>query len=221
MGRDNSRELRRRSEGILPHRLQPVPWQNDLPFRILSLDGGGIKGIFPAAVLSFLEQEYLQGGSIGGYFDLIAGTSTGGILALGMGAGLTASERNLVSLRAPLFFLRPAGHAHSSENGGYLSCKDGAWNMRELHETIGSLYRATLVGDIEWQVENGSYFAWVGDRCYRLRQQSFLGLSTKETLWVNTAGTGSWRLMGCWCRWDCGGPGNTLRSQGKLQRCSR
>ena len=111
------------------------------------------------------------------------------------GPEITFSECNLVSLRAPLFFLRPAGHAHSSENGGYISCKDGAWNMRDLHETIGSLYRATLVGDIEWQVENGSYFAWVGDRCYRLRQQSFLGLSTKETLWVNTAGPGSWRLM--------------------------
>ena len=40
MGRDNSRELRRRSDGILPHRRQPVPWEKALPFRILSLDGG-------------------------------------------------------------------------------------------------------------------------------------------------------------------------------------
>ena len=43
-------------------------------------------------VLAFLEQEHLQGGSIGDYFDLIAGTSTGGILALGLGAGLSATE---------------------------------------------------------------------------------------------------------------------------------
>ena len=63
-----------------------------LPFRILSIDGGGIKGIFPAAVLAYLEHERLQGQSIGDYFDLIAGTSTGGILALGLGAGLTADE---------------------------------------------------------------------------------------------------------------------------------
>ena len=69
-----------------------MPWENDLPFRILSMDGGGIRGIFPAAVLAYLEQEHLQGKSIGDYFDLIAGTSTGGILALGLGAGLTASE---------------------------------------------------------------------------------------------------------------------------------
>ena len=84
--------LRRRTESIPQQSWNPVPWENDLPFRILSIDGGGIKGIFPAAVLASLEQEHLQGRSIGDYFDLIAGTSTGGIIALGLGAGLTASE---------------------------------------------------------------------------------------------------------------------------------
>ena len=82
----------RRTEAIPRHDWDPVPWENGLPFRILSMDGGGIKGIFPAALLAWLEQEHLQGQSIGDYFDLIAGTSTGGILALGLGAGLTASE---------------------------------------------------------------------------------------------------------------------------------
>jgi patatin-like phospholipase/acyl hydrolase len=51
-------------------------------FRILSLDGGGIKGAFTASVLTEIEREI--GGPIGDYFDLIAGTSTGGILALGL-----------------------------------------------------------------------------------------------------------------------------------------
>ncbi len=82
----------RRTDGILPTRRQPVQWTSDLPFRILSLDGGGIKGIFPAAVLAYLEKAYLEGKSVGDYFDLIAGTSTGGILALGLGAGMTADE---------------------------------------------------------------------------------------------------------------------------------
>ena len=92
MDRTELHEHHLRSEGILPHRRQPVPWQSDLPFRILSLDGGGIKGIFPAGVLAAIEREFLKGKSIGDYFDLIAGTSTGGILALGLGAGLTAGE---------------------------------------------------------------------------------------------------------------------------------
>jgi uncharacterized protein len=59
-------------------------------FRILSLDGGGIRGVFPAAFLARLE-EHLQH-PIGHYFDLIAGTSTGGIIAIGLGLGLPAAD---------------------------------------------------------------------------------------------------------------------------------
>lgn len=56
------------------------------------MDGGGIRGIFPAAVLSELEQRFCQGRRVSEFFDLIAGTSTGGIIALGLGAGLSASD---------------------------------------------------------------------------------------------------------------------------------
>jgi len=59
-------------------------------FRILSIDGGGIKGVFPAAFLAELENSLSD--PIYRYFDLIAGTSTGGIIALGLGLGLTAAE---------------------------------------------------------------------------------------------------------------------------------
>ena len=55
-------------------------------FRILSIDGGGIRGLIPARVLMDLEQMVRDESgnpraTIGNYFDLIAGTSTGGILA--------------------------------------------------------------------------------------------------------------------------------------------
>ena len=59
-------------------------------FRILSLDGGGIRGVFPAALLARVE-EHLEH-PIGHYFDLIAGTSTGGIIAIGLGLGLSAGD---------------------------------------------------------------------------------------------------------------------------------
>ena len=59
-------------------------------FRILSLDGGGIRGVFPAAFLARLE-EHLEH-PIGRYFDLIAGTSTGGIIAIGLGLDLSACD---------------------------------------------------------------------------------------------------------------------------------
>jgi patatin-like phospholipase/acyl hydrolase len=81
-----------RSAGSIPARRVPQSWPPDRDFRILSIDGGGIRGIFPAAVLADLEACLGTGNSIVGHFDLVAGTSTGGILALGLGAGKSARE---------------------------------------------------------------------------------------------------------------------------------
>jgi patatin-like phospholipase/acyl hydrolase len=50
--------------------------------RILSIDGGGIRGLIPALVLAEIEAR--TGKPIAESFDLIAGTSTGGIIALGL-----------------------------------------------------------------------------------------------------------------------------------------
>src|SRR5271169_5412336 len=51
-------------------------------FTILSIDGGGIRGIIPAMILADIERR--TGRRIAEMFDMIAGTSTGGILALGL-----------------------------------------------------------------------------------------------------------------------------------------
>jgi predicted acylesterase/phospholipase RssA len=53
-----------------------------VPVRILSIDGGGIRGIIPALVLARIEK--LTGRPAASLFDLVAGTSTGGILAIGL-----------------------------------------------------------------------------------------------------------------------------------------
>jgi patatin-like phospholipase/acyl hydrolase len=58
--------------------------------KILSIDGGGIKGVIPAAFLALIEET--TGKRIVDHFDLIAGTSTGGIIAIGLGLGLSAKE---------------------------------------------------------------------------------------------------------------------------------
>ena len=84
--------MARRSDTILQTRREPLSWPEGERFRILSLDGGGIKGIFPAGILTYLEENCLGGKPIGDYFDLITGTSTGGIIALGLGAGLAARD---------------------------------------------------------------------------------------------------------------------------------
>jgi hypothetical protein len=58
--------------------------------KILTIDGGGIKGVFPASFLVTIEDSI--GNSVANYFDLIVGTSTGGIIALGLGLGFSAKE---------------------------------------------------------------------------------------------------------------------------------
>lgn len=55
-------------------------------FQILSIDGGGVKGLFVAAVLAHVEEDLKT--DITRHFDLIVGTSTGGIIAIGLGLGI-------------------------------------------------------------------------------------------------------------------------------------
>jgi patatin-like phospholipase/acyl hydrolase len=57
-----------------------------MTFKILSIDGGGIRGIIPGQILVALENKIRkkpghENGKIGDYFDLFAGTSTGAILS--------------------------------------------------------------------------------------------------------------------------------------------
>jgi patatin-like phospholipase/acyl hydrolase len=51
-------------------------------FKVLAVDGGGIRGIIPALVLAEIERRTKY--STSDLFDLLAGTSTGGIIALGL-----------------------------------------------------------------------------------------------------------------------------------------
>jgi predicted acylesterase/phospholipase RssA len=57
-------------------------------FQILALDGGGVRGIFSVALLAGLEQDL--GRPVVSCFDLVVGTSTGGIIAAALGAGMSA-----------------------------------------------------------------------------------------------------------------------------------
>ncbi len=61
-----------------------------MPFRILSLDGGGIRGIVAAKMLAAIEKEIQQ--PLNEYFQLIAGTSTGSILAAAIASGRSSQD---------------------------------------------------------------------------------------------------------------------------------
>lgn len=85
------------------------------PVRILSLNGGGARGLFTISVLAEIERIIAtrtgdQNIKAGDYFDLITGTSIGGILALGLAAGKTARELEKVFFNeAPNIFPRRPG----------------------------------------------------------------------------------------------------------------
>lgn len=51
-------------------------------FKILTIDGGGIKGLYSSKIIEHLEEQFNC--QVSDYFDMICGTSTGGILALGL-----------------------------------------------------------------------------------------------------------------------------------------
>ena len=58
--------------------------------RVLTIDGGGTRGLFPATILRKLEEE--TGKSITDMFDVIAGNATGGIIALGLASGMKIED---------------------------------------------------------------------------------------------------------------------------------
>jgi patatin-like phospholipase/acyl hydrolase len=95
-------------------------------YRILSLDGGGIKGLIPTIVLQRLTNEPGLSGFLD-TVDLIAGTSTGGLLALGLARGLDLDTlRDLYEMEGPKIF-------------------DDSWldDLVDLGKTVGADYKNT------------------------------------------------------------------------------
>ena len=67
------------------------------PYRVLTIDGGGIRGLYTATALHTLMKRYLPDSQakdrdIGKGFDLIVGTSTGGILAAALAKGVSTQK---------------------------------------------------------------------------------------------------------------------------------
>lgn len=130
----------RRSDGTIQTVRRAQPWPKDRPFRILSIDGGGICGILPAAFLAELERRFLNGAPIAGYFDMVAGTSTGGIMALGLGRGLPAAAiRDVYMERGGNIFppVSKVGRLYRLVRRGYRTVYDSKPLEEELLRIFG------------------------------------------------------------------------------------
>ena len=60
------------------------------PFKILAIDGGGIKGLYSSTVIEHLEDQFTR--PISDYFDMMCGTSTGGLIALALSLKIPATD---------------------------------------------------------------------------------------------------------------------------------
>src|SRR5665809_42463 len=92
------------------------------PYRVLSIDGGGIRGLIPAKLLAEIERRTEK--PVSELFDLTAGTSTGGILTLALAMpaeGVPAwSAQELIGLyerEGPHIFSRSLRHRIRSADG--------------------------------------------------------------------------------------------------------
>lgn len=124
------------------------------PRRILTIDGGGLKGALPAAFLA--EMERLTGKRVVDQFDLIAGTSTGGIIALGLGLGISAAEiLRFYRERGPTIFdQEPVTGAFSGTRSWFRSLRRKARHLRtakyeasELRGALEHVFGARRIGD--------------------------------------------------------------------------
>jgi uncharacterized protein len=105
--------------------------------RILSIDGGGIRGLIPAIVLAEIEAR--TGRRIAELFDLVAGTSTGGILACALTAPARGKPRYraeelsaLYETEGPRIFSRSLGRRIASADG----LLDERYDDRGLHGAL-------------------------------------------------------------------------------------
>lgn len=129
-------------------------YRDRTPFRVLSLDGGGMRGLYTASVLARLAKRLngnRDGLDVGAAFDLIAGTSTGAILACALASGLPpAAICELYRLKGKKIFPKALPAAETFQLPFVLAhllqpFNDNAALQRELHavfgdETLGQMY---------------------------------------------------------------------------------
>jgi len=117
-------------------------------FKILSIDGGGIKGLFSAEVLSKFEETYNT--TVSECFDLICGTSTGGIIALAAALGI--SMKDVVAFyeeKGPAIFCEDAKKTcigrlvHSIKQIGF----SGKYDGKNLEQALREVFKNNTMAD--------------------------------------------------------------------------
>jgi hypothetical protein len=130
-------------------------------YHVLALSGGGYRGLYTATVLT--ELEAALGRPIASHFDLICGTSAGGMLALGLAAEIPAIE-----LKA--LFEQQGSRIFGSRSllrrllGFWLTAKHSSMGLQEVlserfqKTAIGELKHRVLVPAVNYSTGRGQFF---------------------------------------------------------------
>jgi len=116
--------------------------EEEKTFKILSIDGGGIKGIYSSRILEQLEKKFNC--SLVDYFDLICGTSTGGLIALGLSLKIPISViTNFYYMRGERIF-RKRSNVYSLFKQLIVGSK---YDNQELKTALQEIFADHTLGD--------------------------------------------------------------------------
>lgn len=130
-------------------------------YHVLALSGGGYRGLYSASILRQLEETL--GKPLAQYFDLICGTSAGGLLALGLAAEVPAAELQEM-------FEKDGSRIFGSRNwwrcltGFSIRAKHSNAGLREVltekfgTKSIGNLWHRVLIPAVNYSTGRGQFF---------------------------------------------------------------
>ena len=145
------------TEGVI----DPHPTDRPIDFHILALSGGGFRGLYTATVLKHLEESF--GSPLAAHFDLICGTSAGGLLALGLAAEIPATELQMMFERdgKRIFGTRSLLRRLLTK---FFIAKHSPTGLRDVLEerfkdgTVGDLKHRVLIPTVNYSSGKGQFF---------------------------------------------------------------
>ncbi|MCT1531328.1 patatin-like phospholipase family protein [Sphingobacterium daejeonense] len=119
-------------------------------FKILTIDGGGIKGLYSAQILKHFEEKFEC--RISDYFDMLCGTSTGGLIALALSLKIPAAEIcNFYDNEGPKIFtnfrkIKFGGKKYSSGTVKQV-CRGGKFRDTQLKKSLTGIFGDKRIAD--------------------------------------------------------------------------
>lgn len=130
-------------------------------FKILSIDGGGIKGFYPARILQHIEERFQT--RIADQFDMICGTSTGGLIALGLSIGKPASDIvKLYQEKGQSIFPEPKNRFGRFIQKAHQIIGRGKYSKAELEKALIGFFGDNTLADAETYLNIPSYNLTLG-----------------------------------------------------------